>query len=71
MCVGVTRHVNIYGCESIEPGFRCTYIYIYRLTCRFMLELYFFVAVLKQTACRCPTVGAAAPAALGGRRAGA
>ena len=26
---------------------------------------------LKQTACRCPTVGAAAPAALGGRRAGA
>jgi len=26
---------------------------------------------LKQTACRCPTVGAAAPAALGGRQAGA
>jgi len=26
------------------------------------------IITLKQTACRCPTVGAAAPAALGGRR---
>jgi len=29
------------------------------------------IITLKQTARRCPTVGAAAPAALGGRRAGA
>jgi len=29
------------------------------------------IITLKQTACRCPTVGAAASAALGGRRAGA
>ena len=29
------------------------------------------IITLKQTACRFPTVGAAAPAALGGRRAGA
>jgi len=29
------------------------------------------IITLKQTACRCPTVGAAAPTAIGGRRAGA
>jgi len=29
------------------------------------------IITLKQTACRCPTVEAAAPAAIGGRRAGA
>ena len=29
------------------------------------------IITLKQTACRCPTVGAAAPPAIGGRRAGA
>jgi len=29
------------------------------------------IITLKHTACRCPTVGAAAPAALGKRRAGA
>jgi len=48
------------------------YVYIH-VICRVIHAEYgiSFLVAVKQTACRCPTVGAAAPAALGGWRAGA